>query len=418
MGRKDNIIVGLDIGTTKVCAIVGEVNDDRLDIVGVGTAPSKGLRKGAVVHIDGTVESIRRAIEEAELMAGCEISEVYTGIAGGHIKGFNSHGIVAVKDREVRAEDVQRVIDAARAVAIPMDREVIHVIPQEFIVDDQEGVRDPLGMTGVRLEARVHIVTAAVTSAQNIVRSCHQAGVQVADIGLQQLASADAVLSNDEKELGVALVDIGGGTTDICIFQEGSIVHTAVLGLGGHHLTADIAQGLRTPRDEAERLKHKFGCALTSLVAADEAMEVPSVGGRAPRSLSRQVLAEIIEARMEEILLLVKRELDVAGVFEGLHSGIVLTGGAAMLRGIAELAEDIFDLEVRRGSPEGIGGLSNVVKSPKFATAVGLTLYGARNLISEGPSPRSPRSGPRGPGEGGIYKRLRHRVVSWFGEVF
>jgi len=305
--KSGELIVGLDIGTTKICAIVGELTENGIDIIGIGTHPSKGLRKGVVVNIEATVASIRRAIEEAELMAGCEIAHVYTGIAGGHIKGFNSQGIVAVKDKEVREADIARVIDAAKAVAIPLDREVIHVLPQEYIIDDQGGIREPLGMSGVRLEAKVHIVTGAVSSAQNIVKCANRTGLNVSDIVLQPLASSEAVLSEDEKELGVCLVDIGGGTTDIVIFSGGSIVHTAVIALGGNNLTSDIAIGLRTPAHEAERIKQKHGCALASMVSKDETIEVPSVGGRQPRVLGRQILCEILEPRVEEIFQLVHR---------------------------------------------------------------------------------------------------------------
>ena len=294
-GRSDNLIVGLDIGTTKICAIVGNVTEDGLDIVGIGTSPSRGLRKGVVINIESTVASIKKAVEEAELMAGCEIKSVYAGIAGGHIRGFNSQGIIAIKNREVSPEDVKRVIEAAKAIAIPMDREVIHILPQEFIIDDQDGIREPLGMSGVRLEAKVHIVTGAVASAQNIIKSCNRAGLDVADIVLEQLASSEAVLSADEKELGVALIDIGGGTTDIAIFVDGAIKHTSVLSLGGNHMTNDIAVGLRTPMAEAEKIKQKYGCCLASMVGKDETIEVPSVGGRNPRVLSRQLLAEILE---------------------------------------------------------------------------------------------------------------------------
>jgi len=312
-GRKDNLIVGLDIGTTKICAIVGNVTDEGLDIVGIGTSPSRGLRKGVVINIESTVASIKKAVGEAELMAGCEIKSVYAGIAGGHIKGFNSQGIIAIKNREVSPEDVKRVIEAAKAIAIPMDREVIHILPQEFIIDDQDGIREPLGMSGVRLEAKVHIVTGAVASAQNIIKSCNRAGLDVADIVLEQLASSEAVLSADEKELGVALVDIGGGTTDIAIFVDGAIKHTSVLSLGGNHMTNDIAVGLRTPMAEAEKIKQKYGCCLASIVGKDETIEVPSVGGRPPRILSRQLLAEILEPRVEEIFSLVNREIVKSG---------------------------------------------------------------------------------------------------------
>src|SRR5260370_30177752 len=298
--KSGELIVGLDIGTTKICAIVGELTENGIDIIGIGTHPSKGLRKGVVVNIEATVASIRRGVEEAELMAGCEIAHVYTGIAGGHIKGFNSQGIVAVKDKEVREADIARVIDAAKAVAIPLDREVIHVLPQEYIIDDQGGIREPLGMSGVRLEAKVHIVTGAVSSAQNIVKCANRTGLNVSDIVLQPLASSEAVLSEDEKELGVCLVDIGGGTTDIAIFSGGSIVHTAVIALGGNNLTSDIAIGLRPPAHEAERIKQKYDCALVSRVDKEDTMEVPSVGGRQHRALGRPVLAEVIERRVEE----------------------------------------------------------------------------------------------------------------------
>ncbi len=379
MGKgKDELIVGLDIGTTKIAAIVGEVTADGIDIIGIGTAPSRGIRKGVVVNIDATVQSIEKAIEEAEHMAGCEITAVYAGIAGGHIKGLNSHGTVAVKDKEVRDRDLAGVIESAKAVAIPMDREIIHVLPQEYIVDEQDGIREPLGMAGVRLEAKVHIVTAAVTSAQNIVKCCNRCGLQVADIVLEPLASAEAVLHEDEKELGVALVDIGGGTTDIAIFAEGAIVHTGVLPLGGNHLTNDIAVGLRTPLDAAEKIKQKYGCALHSLINPDETMEVPSVGGRVPRILSRQVLVDITNPRMEEIFEHVRKEIAKSGFEDLLASGAVLTGGTTILEGTTELAEEVLGLPCRRGFPRNIGGLVDVVKSPMYATGVGLVQYGAR----------------------------------------
>jgi len=384
MAKQNNIVVGLDIGTTKICVIVGEVSENGIDIIGIGTHPSKGLRKGVVVNIDSTVASIQKALEEAELMAGCQITKVFAGIAGGHIKGFNSHGVIAIKDGEVTPQDVRRVIDAAKAVAIPMDREVIHVIPQEFIVDDQDGIMDPIGMSGVRLEAKVHIVTGAVTSAQNIIRSANRAGLDVVDIALQQLASSEATLAPDEKELGVALVDIGGGTTDIAVFHGGSLKHTAVLAVGGNHITSDIAVGLRTPMVEAEKIKRKYGCALTSKIQKDETIEVPSVGGRKPRVLSRQILGEIIEPRVQEIFELVQSEIAEAGYDSLLTSGIVLTGGAVMMDGMTELAEQIFNLPVRRGIPRGIGGLVDVVSSPMYATGVGLVIYGSRHHGSEG----------------------------------
>lgn len=409
MAKKGELIVGLDIGTTKICAIVGEVTDDGIDIVGIGSHPSKGLRKGVVVNIEATVGSIKRAIEEAELMAGCEIRNVFTGIAGGHIKGFNSQGIVAVKDKEVRAGDVDRVVDAAKAVAIPLDREVVHVIPQEFIIDDQGGIKDPLGMSGVRLEAKVHIVTAAVSSAQNIIKCANRTGLDVADIVLQPLASAEAVLGEDEKELGVCLIDIGGGTTDIAIFCGGSIAHTSVIALGGNNLTSDIAIGLRTPAHEAERIKQKHGCSLGSMVDEDETIEVPSVGGRQPRVLSRKILTEILEPRVEEIFQLVQRELQRSGFEDLLASGVVITGGSTLLPGMPELAEEVLGLPTRRGYPRGIGGLVDVVKSPMYATGVGLVQYGTRSMDVRNFKIRD---------DEGTYKRVTQRMKNWFNEIF
>jgi cell division protein FtsA len=375
---KSELIVGLDIGTTKICTVVGEAGTDGgVDIIGIGTSPSTGLRKGVVVNIEQTVQSIKKALEEAELMAGCEIRAVYAGIAGSHIKGFNSHGVIAVKGGEVTARDIERVIDAAKAVAIPLDREVIHILPQEYIVDDQSGIADPLGMAGVRLEVKVHIVTGAVTSAQNIVKSCHKSGLDVEDIVLEAFASSKSVLTDEEREIGVALVDIGGGTSDIAIFHGNSIKHTGVIALGGTNLTNDIAFGLRTPTQAAEKIKIKYGCALAELVKKDEIIEVPSVGGREPRKLTRQVLAEICEPRMEELLALVDQELIRSGYKKLIGAGVVLTGGAARIEGIQELAEQVFNLPTRTGSPTGVGGLRDVVDSPMYATAVGLLLYGA-----------------------------------------
>lgn len=408
--KRDNLIVGLDIGTTKICAIVGNLTEEGIDIVGIGTSPSRGLRKGVVINIESTVASIRKAVEEAELMAGCEIKSVYAGIAGGHIKGFNSQGVIAIKNREVCSDDVKRVIDAAKAIAIPMDREVIHILPQEFIIDDQDGIREPLGMSGVRLEAKVHIVTGAVASAQNIIKSCNRAGLDVADIVLEQLASSEAVLSADEKELGVALVDVGGGTTDIAIFVDGAIKHTSVLSLGGNHLTNDIAVGLRTPMAEAEKIKQKYGCCMASLVGKDETIEVPSVGGRKPRILSRQLLAEILEPRVEEIFTLVNREIVKSGLEDMIASGVVITGGSTILEGMPELAEQVFNLPVRRGLPQRIGGLVDVVNSPAYATGVGLVVYGSKNVgVHEFPSAQS---------EDNIFRKVSRRMKEWFGEFF
>ena len=407
MARKDDLIVGLDIGTTKICAIVAERTENGADVIGIGTHPSKGLRKGVVVDIDATVDSIKHAVEEAELMADCEISSVYAGIAGGHIEGFNSHGIVAVKDREVGSNDVRRVIDAAKAVAIPMDREVIHVIPQEFIIDDQDGIREPLGMSGVRLEAKIHIVTAAVTSAQNIVKCANKAGLNVVDIVLEPLASAEAVLAGDERDLGVCLIDIGGGTTDLAVFADGSIKHTSVLGLGGYHITNDIAVGLRTPFEEAERIKKRFGVASARYLGSDDVITVPSVGGRRPREVSRKILCEIIEPRIDEVLSLARQELVKAGLDDRIPSGVVLTGGCSALNGIAELAEEIFESPVRSGIPTRVGGLQDVVRSPMYATGVGLVLYG----FSQSRSRATSRFRIR---DDSIFRRVKQRMRDWF----
>ncbi len=402
------IIVGLDIGTTKICAIVGELTDEGIDIIGIGSHPSRGLRKGVVVNIETTVQSIQRAIDEAEAMAGTDITHVYTGIAGGHIKSFGGRGVVALKDREVKEQDVARVIEQAKTVNIPVDREVIHVLPQEFIVDDQGGIREPLGMTGARLEAKVHIVTGAVASAQNIIRCANRAGLNVADIVLQPLASSEAVLTDEEKELGVCLVDIGGGTTDIAIFQNGSIVHTAVIALGGNNLTNDIAVGLRTPTDHAERIKQKYGCALSSMVDRQEMIEVPSVGGREPRVMGRQILSEILEPRVEEVFQLVHHEVERNGFSELLTSGVVITGGSTLLSGMPELAEEIMGVPVRRGVPRGIGGLVDVVKSPVYATGVGLVVYGARHQDRRMFRIR----------EENVFRKVKRRMGEWLQEVF
>jgi cell division protein FtsA len=412
MSKKD-FIVGLDIGTTKICCIVGEVVDGnspspKIDIVGIGTSPSKGLRKGVVVNIESTVESISKAVEEAELMAGSEIANVFVGIAGGHIKSFNSSGVVAIKDKEINQNDVSRVIDAAKAVAIPMDREVIHIIPQEFIIDEQDGIRDPIGMSGVRLEAKVHIVTGAVSSAQNIIKCANKAGLNVSEIVLEPIASSEAVLTQDEKELGVVLIDIGGGTSDIAIFREGAVVHTSVLAVGGNHLTNDIALGLRTPQNEAERIKLRHGCAMASIVKPDETIEVAGISGRKPRVISRRLLAEIIEPRAEEIFMLIQREIMKSGFQDLLSGGVVITGGATLLEGTSELAEMIFEMPVKRGLPLGVGGLSDVVNSPKFATGVGLLRYGAKNTLKAKFPIR----------EKNIYDKIRGSMGNWIQELF
>jgi len=402
------LIIGLDIGTTKICVVVGEVTEDGVDIVGIGSSPSTGLRKGVVVNIEETVKSIQKALEEAELMAGCEIRTVYAGIAGSHIKGFNSHGVIAVKGGEVTDKDVERALEAASAVAIPLDREVIHTLPQEFIVDDQRGIIHPLGMAGVRLEVKVHIVTGAVTSAQNIVRSCHRSGLDVSDIVLESLASSKAVLTHEERELGVALVDLGGGTTDIAIFSNDTIKHTGVLSLGGQNLTNDIAFGLCTPTASAERIKIKHGCAMVDLVNNSEIIEVPSVGPREPRRLSRAVLAEICQPRMEELLMLVDQELVRSGYKNLIGAGVVLTGGSSLIDGCQELSEQIFNLPTRVGFPRNVGGLKDVVNSPKYATAVGLLCYAAEK---EG---RERKFRIR---DDNVFERVLSRMKKWFVDI-
>jgi cell division protein FtsA len=408
--RSSDIIVGLDIGTTKIAAIVAEMVESGLDVIGIGTHISRGLKKGVIVNIDSTVAAIKQAVLEAEGMSGCEISQVYVGIAGGHIKGVNSTGTVAIKDKEVRPSDVAKVLELARAIALPVDRHVLHVLPQEYRVDGQDGVREPLGMCGVRLEARVHIVTAAAAALQNIIKCCSRCELEVVDTVLEPLASGEAVLERDEKDLGVALVDIGGGTTDIAIFTEGAVAHTSVIPLGGHQLTSDIAFGLRTPPHEAEKIKHRWGCALASMVSATETIEVASVGGRAPRVLSRQMLCrDIIQPRIEEIFSFVKAEIMRLGCEDMLASGAVITGGATQLPGMAELAEEVLGIPVRLGMPKGVGGLADVVKSPAFSTGVGLVQYGASQHMLTGRTPSTPsRSG------GGIFSRLRRVLSSAF----
>lgn len=413
MGWQNNVILGLDVGTTKICAIIAELAEDgTLDIIGVGTSPSKGLRKGVVINIDVTVDSIKRALEEAELMAGVDVSSAFVGIAGGHIKGINSRGVIAVsgKSREITQKDIDRVIDAAKAVALPVDREVIHVLPQEFIVDGQGGIKEPTGMTGVRLESEVHIVTGAVTSAQNIIKCCNRAGLEVQDIVLQQLASSLSTLTADEKELGVILVDIGGGTSDIAVFADGSIYHTAVLSVGGDHVTNDIAIGLRTPVQEAEEIKKKYGCASAPLIDREEKVEVGGLGGRRPRIITRQMLCEIIQPRLEEIFSLVDREVRRAGFnYSTTIAGMVVTGGSSILPGVPELAEEMLNLPVRRGIPMGVSGLVDVVASPIYATGVGLIQYGAQH--------RHQRKFRRVT-EGALFSRVTERMREWFGEFF
>jgi len=381
MAKRDDekLIVGLDIGTSKVLAIVGELTTTgEIEIIGVGHHPSRGMKKGVVVNIESTVQSIQRAVEEAELMAGCQIHSVYAGIAGSHIRSTNSHGNVAIRDKEVSEFDIQRVIESASAMAIPADQKVLHVLPQEFIIDGQEGIREPIGMSGVRLESRVHIVTGAVSAVQNIVKCVRRCGLEVDDIILEQLASSMAVLTDDEKELGVCLVDIGGGTTDISVYTEGAIRHTSVIPIAGDQVTNDIAVALRTPTPNAEEIKKKYGCALTQLAAREETIEVPSVGDRPPRKLTRQTLAEVTEPRIEELYGLVQAELRRSGFEDVIGSGIVLTGGSSKMEGMVDLAEEIFHMPVRLGVPQYVGGLKGVIQNPIFATGVGLVLYGAK----------------------------------------
>jgi cell division protein FtsA len=372
-------IVGLDIGTHKVAAIVGEVNPDgELEIIGIGSHPSRGMKKGVVVNIESTVQSIQRAIEEAELMAGCQIDSVYAGIAGSHIRSINSHGIVAVRDREVLAQDVDRVIDAAQAMAIPADQKILHILPQEYVIDNQEGVKEPLGMSGVRLEAKVHLVTCAVNAAQNIEKCIERCGLVVNDIILEQLASSYSVLTDDERDLGVCIVDIGGGTTDIAVFTDGAIRHTAVIPIAGDQVTNDIAMALRTPTQNAEELKIKYACALTQLARADEMIKVPGVGDKPARELSRQALAEVVEPRYDELFTLVQAELRRSGFEDLMAAGVVLTGGASKMEGVIELAEEIFHMPVSLGTPRNVEGLKDIVRNPVFATGVGLLLYGKK----------------------------------------
>lgn len=404
--ESENMIVGLDVGTSKVVAIVGQATaDGTMEIVGIGSQPSRGMKKGVVVDIEATVRSIQRAVEEAELMAGCHIHTVYAGIAGSHVRSLNSHGIVAIRDREVAQADIDRVIDAAQAVAIPADQKTLHVLPQEYVVDNQEGVREPIGMSGVRLEAKVHLVTCAVNAAQNIDKCVRRCNLEVDDIILEQLASAHSVLTEDERELGVCIVDVGGGTTDIAIFTEGAIRHTANIPIAGDQVTNDIAMALRTPKQHADEIKVKYACALTQLAGADETIKVPSVGDRPPRTLSRQNLAEVVEPRYDELFTLVQAEIRRSGFEEMIPGGIVLTGGSAKMEGAVELAEEIFHMPVRMGTPQGVSGLIDVVKNPIYSTSVGLLLYGQR-MEKEGTSARALAGG----GEINWLERFK----SWF----
>jgi len=409
MSRKTDkqLIVGLDVGTSKVVAIVGEIlSDGTVEIVGIGSHPSRGLKRGVVVNIESTVQSIQRAVAEAELMAGCQIHSVYAGIAGSHVRSLNSHGVVAIRDKEVTAGDVERVIDAARAVSIPADQRILHILPQDFVIDGQDGIREPIGMSGVRLEVHVHIVTGAMSAAQNIVRCVERCGLKVDDIILEQIASSYAVLNEDEKDLGVCLVDVGGGTTDIAVFTEGAIRHTAVIPIAGDQVTNDIAVALRTPTHHAEEIKIKYACALPQLASADETIEVPSVGERPSRRLARQTLAEVVEPRYEELFSLVQAEMRRSGFEDAVPAGIVLTGGSAKMEGAVELAEEVFHAPVRLGVPQYVTGLVDVVRNPIHATGVGLLLFGAHSL---------PRDGVARRGHSSVnVKDVWQRMKQWF----
>lgn len=410
MARKERYIVGLDVGTSKIAAIVGEAKEDEsLDIIGIGVSDAGGIRGGAVINLEAAVESIKKAVEEAELTAGVEIDSVHLGLCGAHAKAVNSRGVVAVSgnNREITREDVRRAIDAAKAVSLPSEQELLHMLPQDFRVDDQEGIGAPIGMTGARLEVNVHIVTCSSATTQNIVNCVNRAGVSVVDTVLEQLAAAEAVLTNDEKELGVALVDVGGGVTDFAVFERGSLWHTSAVKLGGHHFTTDIAVGLRTPIPEAEKTKRRSGCALATLVDEDQTIEVASVGGRQPRVIKRSILAEVLQPRAEEICHKLWDELRRAGYEQLLNSGIVLTGGGSVLEGMPEIADQIFDLPIRRGYPVGIGGLTDHVNNPAFATAVGLVMYAHRNQVTN-----------RERAEGGPFRRVAGRLRGLFKEYF
>ncbi len=409
MGKNERYVVGLDIGTSKIACVVGEVRESgAVDIVGIGEAPSRGIRRGIVVNLDATAEAVRNAVEQAELMAGVSVEAATVGLAGGHIRTFNSRGVVAVtgRDHTVSREDVSRVLEAARAVSIPEDREIVHVLPQEYAVDEQPGIANPVGLTGSRLEANVHIVTGASTQIQNLVTCVNRAGVEVRDMVLETLATAEAVLTRDEKELGVALVDIGGGTTDLAVFERGSLWHSSVVPVGGGHFTNDLAVGLRAPIPEAERLKRQYGCCLASMIEEDEAIEVPTVGGRKPRLLSRQVMAEILQPRAEELFAILQGEIERAGFERALNAGVVLTGGGCLLPGMTDVAEQVFELPVRQGQVTGVGGLTEPASGPEYAVAIGLALYGARHRESQH------RAGL--PVRAGLLTRVSGRMRAWF----
>ena len=398
----NQIIVGLDVGTSKICAVVGETTDDHVEIIGMGIAESKGLRKGVVVNIDDTVDSIKQAISEAESTSNVEIGAVNLGVAGGHINSFHSHGVIPVKDNEITQKYLDRVIEAAQSVAIPFDREILHILPMEYIVDGHDGIKDPCGMSGVRLEAKVHIITGAVTSVQNLIKCCQRAGLDVIDIVLQSMASAESVLNEDEKELGVGLVDIGGGTTDIAIFRGGTLIQTAVINVGGCNFTHDIAVGLRTPSPEAERIKKEYGSVLTSMVERDKEIEVTYAGGRPPRMIPGYYVAEILQHRGQEICEYISEEFKKKNYFDVIASGAVLTGGASMMKGLAQMAESVLDMPVRIGKPTCKGTFADVVSNPEYSTAVGLVLYGYKES-----------SGRSRFQKGGVVRNAFSKMKSW-----
>jgi len=409
MAQPDRYVVGLDIGTSKVCTVVGEIHGPgQVDVIGIGSTESKGIKRGVVVSLDAAVDSIKRSIDEAEHMAGVEIGSVTLALSGPGIKGFNSRGVVAVagRNREVSREDVRRAIDAASAVSLPSGREIIHVLPQDFVVDEQEGIGEPVGLTGARLEVNVHIVTGSATAIQNLVACVNRAGVEVSQTVVSQLAAAESVLTADEKDLGVALIDIGGGTADLAIYERGSLWHTGVVAVGGDHFTNDVAVGLRTPLPEAEKVKRRVGCALSSMVGEEETMEVASIGGRRPRVMARRMLSDILQPRAEELFHLVWDEISKSGYEKSLNSGLVLTGGGAQLDGLAEIAEQIFDLPIRRASPTGVGGLADHVANPSYATAVGLVRYAERQRVSTAPE--------SGQAWAGLFERLRTVFKEFF----
>lgn len=406
MGRKTELLVGLDVGTSKVVCVVGEPTAEGVKVAGFGTAPCEGLRKGVVVNIEATVHAISSAVREAEVSAGCEIHSVFASIGGAHLKGVNSHGLVPVRTREVGRQDIERVLDAARAVPLPMDREILHALPQEFVVDGQDGIREPLGMAGVRLEVRVHVVTTSIAAAQNVIRCCERAGLHVSDLIVAPLAAAEAVLTAEEKELGTALLDIGAGTTSIVVFHQGAVKHTAVLPLGGNHVSSDIAAGLRTPLREAERIKRRFGAALAVAVPPEEMLEVTTIGGRAPRSFARQLLAEIIEPRMEEIFALAQRQLIRSGLDECIECGVVLTGGSVLIDGVVPLAERVLQVPIRIGGPLECEGLDETLPGPLCAGAIGLLRFGSA----------PPDSVPLLVNDGRLLGRMRRKMLDWIRE--